>query len=1847
MYSPKTNFDLHINHSPRPFKAISIDKVQKNYSHFNEYLRSSEVYMTRSRFAETIYLVSFAFQLDDYEALEDLATLITYCNRLPYLFIKSEALDTKSSTGVDMSVGGYYMYALHEYEIEARAEQNGVIYLSLRLQNSNWRTLCKNLSFGSYIEAQDNGEYAENMTSGLNRVVSRDKRRMKDYAIFPVISPVQSNLMKDYYIPSIERMKERISQQIHFSSNNNLSQITLGAPIANPDLNYFEEQAGLLVGGTSAVKKFRILNLYGLDTNDEEQDISTKGGTTIEEVPLGTSKSKKELGHVYIGYIGAPIAISNDARTHGSAIQSITVKRVNRFASSTVSDYVDPYCQYLGRGPAEIQMSVITQNNETDGSNDEIIHNGVTDIVQRLNEFTKMMYASMPFLKGLDVLKIDSQITRLMDVEYLILDSMSDSATAVGNNMVAHQFSFIESNAQNILQQSKYTLSSQGQALNEGQLYNLLYSVNAILKSGVSATASSKYKRRSKLIDQIKEDLNLGIRNTRMPMREQIDEAYLNWTDKSITGRTPINYPYLDRHLAAYKRMMNNINSISDNVTNRARFGVRSDYSEMISAMNRAAKNLINNYDGIDGTDSVDKDAIALAITTFINSNKTHIVQSEFGSTQFFGETVPDLPIKEYLEGYFNSTTNFGGAMKWEDMSVIPFLIDASLIKYDQVLHQWNQQKEVINGIIEGAIEDQTSIAERLGQKEEDDFSDHVAESREKLVKSKNAYKKLENYISREEAKELYFSPRNNTNATVVQMSENGKISVVSTAKNKAEIANLDRSSEEAYKRDVEKRFRAELRDENFDDTVENKTNSVITDGAIPGRKQDPVVELNKDITRTHRLALELISSAEGTNSLTLPKAADYANGFMYKNIDVNSPHPITAASWYNKRTGRTEKSSASGKYQFIASSWKKYAPKSRGDGGNPVMSPYNQDAAAINYLKDIKVGGRNSDSVYKALSDLDKNPNLSEEERINRVIDILSTENIGRVWASLPASKYPQPTRGKNELKKFARTITSKNPSLGPPDLYATRNASIRGSNQLKTDGNSIVYADQKTGYKRKPISMQANIDPTPFDEDAQAILRIHNLSKGLAIGVDKLIPVYKIYVVYDNQQNTLIKNLDADADSSFYELHSARNIRIVLPTQDNPVSAAYFEVMNPLSDTNNPKNRFRTTAVNWGASSSDYANFVKYEQIKVKPGTKIHIKMGYGNDVNKLHTVFNGSVVDVGSGETMAITAEGYGRELVNEILNVGDADYFRRYLSFIDGHDKFISEVVVNTLYQSKATYHFGSDPTLNRNEINPGAIDRPTLSFNNGLWGEGSFLFFRLYSPDQRLENIYIDQIEMLDQIFHETFTRFFSLAGKESFFKEYHVWNDTLWDVLTGCRRHYPSSCLYVRELGDRSTIFLGIKEQLMIGKKSDRGLYTRLINGGDEARELTQQITADLYVPATDIHIASTSYNMIHNGLLLNANYKTAVQIPYSTSLDDFSETRITDMALLKANSEILGFDVREEQILHHSAHSELSAYRIAQAILMEESERMYSGNIILTGDASIKVGDMIYLSDHSRDMFGMIKCREVTHVFSHQDGFITIVTPGQWVEPGDMTYSTLYHKLSIYVGMVAQALRTSSADVPINSSITKTFLAAGSSKDLVTMTDILLGTGLGGATRIAITAATYGYLYTTLASAARFGAGFIASRAAQGGAISTAANLGTKIPTLGSVLALGKGVLASAASTASAVIGSSVAALSVFVVVVLVIISSVVSSLIVWYKDNAYVDRLKRLAVNRFPLVKDTVPYVSGAAGWDTDKSQWEILVKNFKATMKDAGAIYDIKSKTNSGIIQTTIAVISSLTH
>lgn len=160
--------------------------------------------------------------------------------------------------------------------------------------------------------------------------------------------------------------------------------------------------------------------------------------------------------------------------------------------------------------------------------------------------------------------------------------------------------------------------------------------------------------------------------------------------------------------------------------------------------------------------------------------------------------------------------------------------------------------------------------------------------------------------------------------------------------------------------------------------------------------------------------------------------------------------------------------------------------------------------------------------------------------------------------------------------------------------------------------------------------------------------------------------------------------------------------------------------------------------------------------------------------------------------------------------------------------------------------------------------------------------------------------------------------------------------------------------------------------------------------------------------PFRSYHVASSRLNLVSNNIRAEPlQTYNAITVTYS---DDAGDAIKTDQGVgsddwaeftLCLDESIPEEERRLKIVTYPNCQAEEMAARYAVALLMDEAKRQLSGEITILGNPDIKPYDGLLVADEITDMFGPVDVRSVTHYFSHDTGFLTVIEPDQVVRPG------------------------------------------------------------------------------------------------------------------------------------------------------------------------------------------------------------------------------------------------------
>lgn len=1873
-------------------EPVSFDKVDKFYTMQNEFLRDTAVLTSTSRYSEILHLATFAFDVSKQEDVDKLTRALSICRSFPYVFIKSNAIYDKHLDPMNLSIGsGYFMYAIHEYEVEMNSSDSGqgVAMLSMRLQMVNWRPLTREIKFINVLSGKTKEQIEEEKKEADKR--PKNANNLKDISSIEVekndelpsgqiefvLNPEESNLLHtimDFYNAKVEKY----SKDLHNAGMKKSFEFNLGYPFIVESKDKLDEVKEGFVWGT--YKTFRIMKTVstsGTGSLPQDGSGSTKA-ESMSEIPEGTPNRWDEESRVYVGWIRERVA-GTAVKDGGVALQSIVVRKRNRFANQTIQGFKYPYAQYLGGSPAELLVSTVVNHEQGMSSGTVMAANSKITSIQNAQDMANRTDVAFPSLKGLNVLAVENPLANAMGLEFVILDSSHASTAGTANNVLIHNHTFIESNSQEMVDRSKYVRSNKvdewNDSVNQGS--RLLYLINKKVERDATGSTDKalndivdKINRRvlnavNNLIEQDKEDNTQKVKNGNLVKDSSFIAGMVNhpeWKKKSDTEKTQLAigwYIHYDN-----QKSVNGVEErLKDEHLRKLRSAVEYGYRD--AYLSDLSHSIVIN--GLH--EDIQKQEEWMA--------KNNGIRNSMG-----GEGIPDLHYEE-IYGDLPATVEYP---TWKELPVIPFIYDVGIYDGRKILGMWEQmrphidemfksQSELIQGDLSTAFTSVAEVkekvptggAESVTQEPNGAVTEGKAASKDKKGAAANAdievkedvNAKLSNmpggwlplmsvgasgtlgsrfgmrlhpvdkvwkmhqgvdvrmpqgttlfaaasgrvtratynaggyggvvYIDHGNGIETRYGHMNVINVKAGQSIQKGQVIGKSGGAKGTRGAGKSTGPHLHYETRVNGKAVDPVK---FHRSANGKYTPSMPAASEVTKQADTKANISREIkdstkskvreavassgSNTHRDSLKsFIVSGETKGNYNLYNVNGSGGKKGLGRIGSTNLTDMTIDQIRAKNGPAPGQWWAVGKYQTVPDTFE-MAVKGLGLSGSTKMTPEVQERIGtwliFNKRPKLRAYLRGeSNDLIGAHDELSLEwasvvgPNGKGKYRYDRVNKDHTPAMVQAMLKGAREAYLAAKKAGKSEAE-------AQNIATGTAMERSLSNAESLGVEESGKPDEALKDLYDKVATQRTADNIGMNSNPTPWVEEIQAVSRIENMVKDLHYGIEKLIPTYKVYIVHGNNENSLLYLIDHKVNASYYEIPSVRNLRIEMANQENPVAVASFEVMNPLNTSSDPKEMKgnRNTAVDLTALGSEEAQIIVLDMLRLKAGNKIQIRMGYSNDPNDLPIIFNGLITESDGGEVLHIVAEGYGRELQNEIIFAGDIIGSTMFMS--DNDNKYISAAVARIVKSAKLQ-HFGKNSKwfkdaddyqdisgIHMESMASQNVGDSGLKGDSPIWNSHIDTYFKydVGGPTDALENFWLMNVDQADRFFINKWYHIFPFSLHDMF-PDFHIMNKTVWDVISTGRRLFPSSISLIKNMDSRCTIFTGIKEQMILGSQKQHTLASSIMSGVVRNRNnnnkeraaagLTMAMTpgafyhqspsvqnmADLeeekrkhrerdkiksmeilqksidsqaspddsWVPATNFHVISDSHNLISNQLKVNQSCITAISVAYGDDPKEFSKNNAGNLNIfeMKANGGL--FPAFTKQIFH--ADSSLSslgmAVKTGQGVLLEELEKMYDGVVIINGNPMVAPGDYAYIQDDLRQMSGVIKCREVQHVFTEYDGYITIITPGMFVEPATHLYSALYMKFGVFASYIATAIsqyRLVTTTIQSNGSIFNPSSIAPTKKDSELK---MVGLFAGGAA-----------MATGLAASTFAGAKYLFSGFAKGGKV--AWGLASKIQT-------------------------------------------------------------------------------------------------------------------------------------
>ena len=414
----------------------------------------------------------------------------------------------------------------------------------------------------------------------------------------------------------------------------------------------------------------------------------------------------------------------------------------------------------------------------------------------------------------------------------------------------------------------------------------------------------------------------------------------------------------------------------------------------------------------------------------------------------------------------------------------------------------------------------------------------------------------------------------------------------------------------------------------------------------------------------------------------------------------------------------------------------------------------------------------------------------------------------------------------------------------------------------------------------------------------------------------------------------------------------------------------------------------------------------------LRLRTGTRMHIRMGYGNNANMLPIMFNGVIAEMSCESAVEIIAQGDGIELMNPIFKEGyvedqivKSDNF--FWNFADGATPLEIAVSLFSNYGGVMRKFVKQNIQLNLCDRNPFGIVH---------FGDPDFrMFISTGEPTQNLYESCTSPINGLNtDVKSDAYNMgLFGIKHEEAVSFTFDVFQKTPWDILHICKSTMPGFIIGIAPFGFRSTCFMGLPHYYYC-----YDYYKDVDNVIKERRKPYQQwhiYTSESDVIDNKIAASSRDIKTVALGLYSVGSAGASEQKtvgPLFADWDIYKElqkTMIVDTQLLGRGVPVLG---RLPLIgwLSNGIQQKLKdwfaddkgliysdkklAWKQTASALRESILDMYTGSLVLIGDPSVKPHDRFYLSDSFTHMNGQALVKDVTHTLSIENGFTTVISP-------------------------------------------------------------------------------------------------------------------------------------------------------------------------------------------------------------------------------------------------------------
>lgn len=1656
---------IYINNNKLDINPTDIQIVTNRYSDSFDLAREDTAYAFTSTHGYTSVSMTLAFNLNDKAQVRKLVNIYTQMDRFPFVWIKSARL-VANITGFSQSVDDYSMYLVETLTLKQNVSIQGVVFLNAELFYFNHIPMAHSWSFVDVKRATKKSK-------------SQEPTATDDLEFISGLRPDESNLFIEMFDVETQR---RMSGVVDIFGSGKETALQFATPTW-----YFEKQdliRDLNINRQQTGSQFSELDvdIYEMsrfnDTNTDfgakrQYNASTEDDTVIEKrtaQQIFEAKNPDEAGRrkTISGFIA--YMTTTDIANEGLKIQEITVTKRNRIAMNKMAAYSEPFLQYMGKAPSQLDIEMIADSAGLyDDQADHIAKHLssstlINALISKLESDTIVNNKLMPFKN----FKMKNALIFLSGTKYYAFDKKLYNASSNSQGQEQIILSFVESDLQTL------GLKLQAKRVSVEPLFSDFGTmISTLLNIANEYGKSSKSKSLNKLSDSLNKN------SQTQQEQDRLAKFAGDGSTKSLNKvRTDVSASKMEVYLKddPIGSVLMNLNS---QLIECLRFGRSVDGD--------------NEYTKIKAKSEYDL-GILIKILDSLRDRKGEIYEGSFVKTR---AKVQDIDLVNQMK---ESMLKSAKAYIKDAFYVLMYVAASSK---DPILGA-----EVV-ALAEKLIKGSNKDIEQISGEAIPDL--HLAEGLEyRLYKEVHA-QKLSPFFFLDQ--EVYLTANGIKSAFDIV---SPKIDKVTKDANLQDFLKLD----EYYKEGLP--TTARLTSEHVTEYLPNQ--------AVPNANRVNVqVDVRKAIeeaanniglpswiamTMAH-IESSLIPTAEsksklywGLFQLSYDLRATYGTSpdsrRIWHNPIINSR---AAMKWYQEDLrNQLRKLAIKLPYGSVTPSWLYYAHQ-QGPAFLTVLYEYQRTGVVRNQIRaTTKKGKRYTVDTRDNLLNQGRN-NKTGKARFNspeQAIDYFESSFYSKAqlycslsreemiaefykWLNVKAPASAKDWKAVQKVQDGKATVSNPPVDGKPITLNApvTTNPptaeDVKATPKLpaKVESSPLENSSNKTfaGMNTSQIDI--------FSDADQAQYRALRTGRYFEYGLNLAVPTAKVYIVAGNE-NDLLNRLYYRKNAMF-EVYGIADLRITTSNEDEPTSLAMFSVLNPASaysDLDSIASHRLKIDPGLLAMRDEYV--LQSTRLRLLPGTQIHIRIGYSNDPNELETIFNGEIVEVDGENMLTIVAEGYGREMVavehsadsvsrvggtlnsstssiihevmrfDEIRHFGARDiikdsknpYAKNILRGISvPSNKSATEIAKDALISAGVTVGVGIvtggsgaviaglgvaggasgaiNATRNTKEDSDGNTYNASSDYIlPDFWGTASELFTNVYSPS----------IEFADAKFTWANATFFRLDPNlpTTFF--FPTYQNSPWDILSEMQYRHPGTRCQILNYEQRATFFFGIKEQLYyaespsielinaVGNKVQAVYNSAFLAEPERFRDLK---------PVADFHMFTSEHNIIENGLKISTHFGTKATIRYFNDNPDTETFESNDFEYyeMQADDSLLPNQLRSFDINKNGVDHKGTAFRYGQVGLRKEIEKMYTGKIIVVGNPFIKAGDYAYLNDTQRNLKGVIKVRDCIHTYSVEKGYVTEIVPGLYAEESLNTFSYLFTKLGLTYGLLTEHMKTKVLD--------------------------------------------------------------------------------------------------------------------------------------------------------------------------------------------------------------------------